>query len=183
MFLNDHFVFRINIVQKNSNYFCKRENFLQLHLLYIVGEERKMEENMKKKVISFMLAFLVVAIMIPIVAHAAQPGSNTPQWINTGMVSCLIGFQDSTNGSAQAHVMGHPTVNRITADVYVYVESGSNWVYVTEEHKVVDNCSLTVSCPFTAVSGARYRADYTFVVTKNGVDETITQTKYRINPY
>ena len=27
--------------------------------------------------------------------------------------------------------------------------------------------------------GAYYRADYTFVVTKGGVDEVITQTKYK----
>ena len=122
-------------------------------------------------------------MMMPIAVNAAQPGTATPRWDNTAMVTCLIGFQDATNGSAEAHVMGHLTVNKITADVYVYVESGTNWNYVAEAHKTVNNCSLTISCPFTSVSGARYRADYTFVVTKNGVDETITQTAYRTNPY
>ena len=103
----------------------------------------------------------------------------SPRWDNTGMVSCMIGFPDDGYGYAEAHVMGHPTANKIHADVYVYRQVGSSWVYVGEAHKTVDSCSLSISCRFNPIDGSYYRADYTFIVTKNGVDETITQTKYK----
>ena len=75
--------------------------------------------------------------------------------------------------------MGHPTTNKITAEVYVYRQVGSSWVYVGEEHKTVNSNSLTLSCKFNSMKGAYYRADYTFVVTKNSVNETITKTTYK----
>lgn len=39
--------------------------------------------------------------------------------------------------------------------------------------------TLTLSCKFNSMKGAYYRADYTFVVTKNSVNETITKTTYK----
>ena len=56
--------------------------------------------------------------------------------------------------------MGHPTANKIKADVYVYRQVGSAWVYVGEEHKTVNSSSLTISCKFNSIEGAYYRADY-----------------------
>ena len=32
---------------------------------------------------------------------------------------------------------------------------------------------------FIPIDGGYYRADYTFIVTKDNIDETITQTKYK----
>ena len=137
---------------------------------------------MKNKIISFILMLVIIVSIVPCaVSAAAMDDTVAPYWQNTGMVSCMIGFPDDGYGYAEAHVMGHPTANRIHGDVYVYRQEGSSWIYVGEEHKTVESCSLTISCQFEPIEGAYYRADYTFIVTKNGVDEVITQTKYKTN--
>ena len=138
---------------------------------------------MKTKIISYFLIILTLLSVIPYTVSAATNDDEiVPYWVNTGVVSCKIGFPDDGYGYAEAHVMGHPTVNKIKGDVYVYRQVGNSWIYVGEAHKTVESCSLTLSCKFTPVEGAYYRADYTFVVSKGGVDETITQTKYKTYP-
>lgn len=135
---------------------------------------------MKTKIITFILLAVMLVTFIPCTVSATTAEDPiSPRWDNTGMVSCMIGFPDDGYGYAEAHVMGHPTANKIHADVYVYRQVGSSWVYVGEAHKTVDSCSLSISCRFNPIDGSYYRADYTFIVTKNGVDETITQTKYK----
>ena len=131
---------------------------------------------MKNKLLVFLLISVTILSIIPFTASAAVIDDTiAPLWQNTGMVSCMIGFPDDGYGYAEAHVMGHPTANKIQADVYVYRQVGSYWVYVGEAHKTVESCSLSISCKFNPIDGA----DYTFVVTKDGVNETITQTKYK----
>ena len=135
---------------------------------------------MKARIISFILFLATIVTLIPCAVSAASIDETvTPLWQNTGSVSCKIGFPDDGYGYAEASVLGHPTATRIQGDVYVYRQVGSSWVYVNEAHKTVDSCSLILSCKFDPIDGAYYRADYTFVVTKNGVDEVITQTKYK----
>ena len=126
---------------------------------------------MKRKLIAFILTIVAILAIVPSMASAAAAGGTVvPCWQNTGSVSCKIGFPDDGYGYAEAYVMGHPTV---------YRQVGSSWVYVGEAHKTVESCSLILSCKFDPIDGAYYRADYTFVVTKGGVDEVITQTKYK----
>lgn len=137
---------------------------------------------MKAKFIAAFLAIIALLAVIPLTASGASNDAIAPCWQNTGVVSCKIGFSDDGYGYAEAHVMGHPTANKIKADVYVYRQVGSAWVYVGEEHKTVNSSSLTISCKFNSIEGAYYRADYTLVVTKNGVDETITNTVYKTCP-
>ena len=135
---------------------------------------------MKRKLIAFILTIVTILSIVPCtVSAAAVDDTITPLWQNTGMVSCMIGFPDDGYGYAEAHVMGHPTATKIHADVYVYRQVGSSWVYVGEEHKTVESCSLSISCKFIPIDGGYYRADYTFIVTKDNIDETITQTKYK----
>lgn len=135
---------------------------------------------MKIKIIALVLMIVTVISVIPCTVSAADYKETNPlRWNNTGMVSCMIGFPDDGYGYAEAHVMGHPTANKIHADVYVYRQVGSSWVYVGEEHKTVESCSLSISCKFIPIDGGYYRADYTFIVTKDNIDETITQTKYK----
>lgn len=135
---------------------------------------------MKIKIISFVLLIVTILSIVPCTVSAATADNSvSPLWINTGSVSCKIGFPDDGYGYAEACVMGHPTASKIHGDVYVYRQVGTSWVYVGEEHKTVDSCTLILSCKFDPVDGAYYRADYTFTVTKNNVDEVITQTKYK----
>lgn len=135
---------------------------------------------MKRKLIAFILTLVTILSIVPCTVSAATVDDTVaPLWQNTGSVSCKIGFPNDGYGYAEACVMGHPTVTQIHGDVYVYRQVGSSWVYVGEEHKTVDSCTLILSCKFDPVDGAYYRADYTFTVTKNGIDEVITQTKYK----
>lgn len=136
---------------------------------------------MKRKIIIFIITITMIISSIPCVVGAASGGGNiaAPNWQNTAVVSCKIGFPDDGYGYAEAHVMGHLDASNIKADVYVYRQEGSDWIYVGEEHKSAAKSSLTISCKFTPIDGAYYRADYTLVVTKNGVDEKIEQTRYK----
>ncbi len=136
---------------------------------------------MKRKIIILILTVIMLVSSIPCVSSAASGGNAAaPCWQNTGVVSCKIEFLNDGYGYAAAHVMGHPGANKIHGDVYVYRKVGSAlWVLVGEEHKTVESCSLTICCKFTPIKGEYYRANYTFVVTKNGVDETITHTRYK----
>lgn len=135
---------------------------------------------MKRKLIAFILTLVTILSIVPCTVSAvAIKDTVIPLWQNTGSVSCKIGFPDDGYGYAEACVMGHPTVTEIHGDVYVYRQVGSDWVYVGEEHKTVESCTLIISCKFDPIDGAYYRADYTFIVTKNGIDEVITKTKYK----
>lgn len=138
---------------------------------------------MKRKIIVFILTTAMLLSSIPCVVSAASGGDvATPYWLNTAAVSCKIGFPDDGYGYAEAHVTGHLTVSKISGHVYVYRQVGDSWIYVSEAHKTVESCSLTISCKFTPIEDAYYRANYTFVVTKDGVDETITHTVYKTYP-
>lgn len=134
---------------------------------------------MRIKIISVFLAVMTLLSIAPLAANATAGNEIAPYWQNTGAVSCKIGFPGDGYGYAEAHVMGHPTASKIQSDVYVYRQVGSSWVYVAEEHEIEYCCSSTISCQFTPIQGAYYRADYTFVVTKGEVDETITNTVYK----
>lgn len=134
---------------------------------------------MNNKIISILLMITIIS-MIPYSVNAAYIDDTvSPCWDNTAAVSSQIGFLNDGYGYAEAIVMGHDAASRITADVYVYRQVGSSWVYVAEKHDSIDDCILSISCKFTPISGAYYKAEYTFVVTKNGVDETITDTVYK----
>lgn len=134
---------------------------------------------MKKRIISIILAAIAIVSMIPCSVGAAAADEVAPCWDNTSALSCKISFPGDGYGYAEGFVMGYFSVSKITADVYVYRQVGSSWVYVAEEHTTVNSSSLGISCKFTPVSGAYYKAVFTFVVTMNGVDETITDTAYK----
>lgn len=135
---------------------------------------------MKTKAIALVLMIVTITSILPCTVNAAAADNTiSPLWQNTRIIDCYI-LKDS-NGYAYAEgtAIGQTTVNKITADVYVYKQIGSYWVYVGEEHKTANSCVLTISYKFTPSQGSNYRADFTFVVTKNGVDETITRTVYK----
>lgn len=134
---------------------------------------------MNNKIISILLIITIISVIPYSVSAAYIDDTVAPCWDNTAAVSSQIGFPDDGYGYAEAIVMGHDTASRITADVYVYRQVDSSWVYVGEKHESIDDCILSISCQFTPIAGAYYKAEYTFVVTKNGVDEIITDTVYK----
>ena len=134
---------------------------------------------MKKIIIKIFALLMAISFMFSIqmfVSAAKEEQTVEPRWANASNISCSIGA-----GKVQSRIMGQSGVSKITLDVYVYVQSGSSWSYVTENHKTVNSVLLNDAFTFNMIAGGYYRADFTIVVTKNGVNETITQTKYYTN--
>ena len=120
---------------------------------------------------------LSCAIVIPV--NAALPPENTlqPLWDNTALVDCTVAAVDGV-GYAECIVKSMPGSSSIKTDIYVYEAINNVWIYQTEVHDIKYTRVAGVSCPFSVTVGCHYRADYTFTVTKNGVDEVITRTAY-----
>ena len=136
-----------------------------------------MKTNTKCKMLVLTMAVLTVLLssVMPIHAAAAEPGI-MPLWTNTSLINLSLGFPDY--GYAEATVIGKSGVTKIVLDVYIYRQSGSSWVFVAEKHETVSGTVGGISCQFTPIKGAYYRADYTFTVTKNGVNEIVNKSKY-----
>ena len=133
---------------------------------------------MKKQAMRIFAIIMMILVVFPLqmFAMAAQKDEVEPLWDNAMSVSLSI-----SAGKVQSRVVGVSGVSQIQLDVYVYVQNGSSWDYVTENHKTSNSMLLTDTLNFTAVAGAYYRADFTVVIIKNGVSEVITQTKYYNN--
>ncbi len=136
-----------------------------------------MKKNLKAIVSVMCVTLSLVMLLLPV---GALGGDQTlqPMWDNTQTVQVEIGFEGYT-GYAESAVRGKFGVSSIKTDVYVYRQSGSSWIYVTEAHETESKIVAGISCPFSASVGTTYRADYTFTITKNGVDEVITRTAYK----
>lgn len=134
--------------------------------------------KMRCKMLAMLMAVLTMflCVVMPINAAIAEPDVE-PLWENTASVTISLGFPD--DGYAEATVFGKSGVTQIIIDVYVYRQSGSSWIYVAQKHATISNRIGSISCQFTAMSNTYYRADYTFTITRNGVDEIIQETKYR----
>ena len=129
-----------------------------------------------------MLVCLSVIMTMAFVAVPAQAAvvDNTvePCWDNTAIINLTLGFDDGIGG-ADAFVAGYPGTTKIEASVYVYRKSGLLWKYVTEEHVTINAMTGVLSCSFSATQGTYYKAEYTFIVTRNGTNESISKTQYR----
>ena len=133
---------------------------------------------MRFKIMSAALAVLTMLMCATLPIQAAVVKLDVePMWDNTGTITLALGFPDY--GYAEAVVVGQTGVTLITIDVYVYRQSGNAWIYVAEKHTVINGSSGGISCQFVAIPNTYYRADYTFTVTKNGLDEIIDKTQYR----
>ena len=134
--------------------------------------------KMRMKIMATVMAVLtmLMCMALPIQAAVVEPDVE-PMWDNTATITLTLGFPDY--GYAEASIFGKPGVTKIIIDVFVYRQSGSSWIYVNEKHTTINSQAGVISCQFTPVDGAYYRADYTFTVTKDGVDEVINKSQYR----
>lgn len=133
---------------------------------------------MKKFVSATLLVVMLVSIL-NISALAATPGTVEPRWANTGSITENMIF-DGTSGTVAIRATGKVGVNRIEGSCVIYKHVGSDWVYVTEDSKTVNAMSCYLEIPFTAEIGYEYKAEYTFIVYKNGVGETIESSFTRV---
>ena len=135
---------------------------------------------MKRKIILslFCLVLLFATCAVPIGAVDDDYGI-MPLWDNTSAINCALTF-DKNDGYAEGFVQAEFGTSAIKIDVFVYKQIGLKWIYVGQRHVACTNdLVLGISHLFTAEMGMKYKADFTFTVTKDGVDEVITRTETR----
>ena len=130
-----------------------------------------------KKTLSLLLVMLSLLSVFAVGVSASDIGIQ-PLWDNTAVINCRVYVNSDGVGCAESLVMGHFGASKITIDVIVYEENGSDWDYVGEDHLTANDEVCMLNYQFAASSEIRYKADFTFTVTKNGVDEVIEKTCY-----
>lgn len=175
--------------EKIFNFFLFFCNFFAIRLLVCMNRAKQaicrtvnLRKEVKKMKLRFkMLAAVMAALTmllcmaVPIQAAVVKPDVET-NWENTSSMMLTLAFPD--DGYAEATITGKTGVTQINIDICVYRQSGSYWIRVGEAHTTIYGFSGGLSCQFNSIKRAYYRADYTFTVTKNGVDEVISKTKY-----
>ncbi len=133
---------------------------------------------MKKVVLIILsLVMLVSAVAVPVSAATAD-NTVQPRWTNTTSVNAAIGFIDGV-GYAESMVRGNIGTSSIATDIYLYKYVDDDWEYVDELHEIQYKRIVGASLPFDAEVGEYFKAEYTFTVTKGGVDEVIIRTVYK----
>ena len=131
-----------------------------------------------KKVLTVLVALLLVVSAIGVSASAAVSDPVlSPNWTNTSMVAPNITFANGV-GYAELTATAKYSPKTFTVDTYVYIQSGSDWVYVTEQHDSKTGMSIGTSCPFTQVSGGYYKAEFYLTVSGGGATEELSFTAY-----
>ena len=133
---------------------------------------------MKKAGMCMLLVVMLLATAV-VPTYAALPEDNTvtPRWTNTNSIDFNVVFGNGV-GNAESCVMAKYSPKTFSVSTYVYVKSGSEWVYVTEAHATRTGMAIATTCLFEAVYGADYKVDFVFTVSGNGVDEVIEMTAY-----
>lgn len=134
---------------------------------------------MKKIIVIAMTAILLFSAMaMPISAAQADNEIAQPYWTNTNSIDATILFIDGI-GYAEAALTGKFGSTATFIDVVVYRQSGSDWIYVTENHTSATIPTVAISCQFTPTLGTYYKAAYTFKVERNGVGEVVVRDVYK----
>ena len=136
-----------------------------------------MKVRFKMLAVAMAVLTLLLCMAVPIQAAVVEPDVET-NWQNTAAISLVMGFLDDGYGYAEATVVGEPGVTKIIVDTYVYRQVGNSWVLVGEDHTTHLGIGTTISCRFNAFNRAYYKAHYIFTVTRNNIDEIISETKY-----
>lgn len=133
-----------------------------------------------RKFISIILASVLLLSIIPVSAYGAVPDQITPLWDNAMSITAdmTFGGTSGTRGEVLVTVTGHSGVSNITASAKLYYKNLSggwtelkfNWNYD------VDEIYLDIYETFVATRGYEYKLDIEITLTKNGIEETITDT-------
>ena len=134
---------------------------------------------MRFQIMSAALAVLTMLMCatLPIQAAVVKPDVE-PNWENTTSLHITLSFPDY--GYAETSIVGKSGVTLIIIDIYVYMLTGATWTYVAGNHTTIYGRSGVASCQFTPIPNTYYRADYMFTVTRNGMDEIIDKSQYKI---
>ncbi|MBQ8310931.1 MAG: hypothetical protein IJX80_07965 [Clostridia bacterium] len=134
---------------------------------------------MKKIIIIAMCAIMLFsATVLPVGAAQVDEEVAQPYWTNTSHISAIMNFVDGV-GYADAALNGKFGSTETLIDVVVYRQSGSDWIYVAEEHASAEGMTVGISCEFTPTVGTYYKAEYTFTVYRNGTGEVVARDVYK----
>ena len=133
-----------------------------------------------KRVVSTLLLVVMLCSCFSISSMAATVPTVQPLWVNTNLVSGDIVF-DGDYGYAGLRVVGKTGISHIDAYGVVYQVTDSGLEYITESSKTVTTMSCMLEIEFPADPNCEYQADFTFVVYKDGVGETIERTFTEVN--
>ncbi len=133
-----------------------------------------------KKIVICLISFVLVvcSLVAPVGAAAVDNGDVAqPLWDNTETLDVTVYFENGV-GTAYSAIGAQFDTTSITTDIYIYRVSGSNLIYVCENHETLYDFIGDTTCSFPAVKWVTYRIDYVFTVTRNGIDEVINRTIY-----
>lgn len=133
--------------------------------------------TMKKRTISFVLAFCIAFLMMPFATYAALPETAEPLWDNADSVTAKLLFNGST-GNVSATIRGQRGVTNISVSLRLFYKSSyGTWVEIEKDWDYdVDKSSLSIYETFTGISGREYKVEVSGTVTKNGYAEPISYT-------
>lgn len=112
-----------------------------------------------KKMTSFVLAVLMVAVLIlPVSAAAITPGETvSPCWNNISSVTVEVSFPSGTGCATVDVTRVYGVTTSIAGTLTVYKQVGNQWVYV-DTVSGVSTYSLRLELYFDATSGTTYKA-------------------------
>lgn len=135
---------------------------------------------MKRVLIALMTLTMIFSAFAVSASASAYNPTVSPRWTNTSTVTPQITFSDGV-GYAEFAATAKYTPKTFVVDTYVYVQSGSDWVYVTEHHVTKTGMTVGSSCSFNQVTGAYYKAEFYLTVSGGGVVEELSFTSYGPN--
>ena len=136
-----------------------------------------------KRIFAVILSCVLMMLSSISAFAVSHDATINPRWDNTKEVGCQLVF-DRTSGCANGWVTGDVGVTCINGTLAVYKQlSNGNWEYVDHTGRLIRNSrEFYITVPFTAESGAYYKAVLNVTVTKNGVDENIIKFAYYTCP-
>lgn len=136
-----------------------------------------------KKIIAMLLTCVVMLSVMPLAIYGAVPEQIMPMWDNTNSFSVDLDFNGS-DGVAYVMVMGQSGVTNISAEVKLYYKNTSGvWVEDSKDWDYnVNQMFLSISESFTGIAGREYKIEVEVNVKKNGITETLTETKTAVCP-
>lgn len=129
-----------------------------------------------RKILSFFVATIVL-LNCCIGIQAAVPEVLVPLWDNISTLENEITFE-GMDGIAVASLTGKSGTTEITGTLKVYKETDRGWVFVTSDSDSVTGRVFRLNVEFTGVAGGYYKSVFSVTVTRNGVEETETDTYY-----
>lgn len=135
-----------------------------------------------KNHIRILLISLVVFILLPTVALAALPPTVEPQWTNTKGVGCNI-IISGNKGTISASITGF-TGTTVQASVLFYkIKNGVRTDLYSASSPANNTMPFAAfSYAFTPESGATYYLYLSGVVSRNGIDEEISDMDIETYP-